>query len=66
LPKTARKTYASKSEMAVAIDVVRGERTLSQVAAEHDAGPSLAAGWRDKLPRSADDVPWSELSLALP
>ena len=56
MPKTARKTYPPKSEMAVAIDVVRGERTLSQVAAEHGAGPSLAAEWRDELPGGADDV----------
>lgn len=42
--------------MAVAIDVVRGEKNLSQVAAEHGAGPSLAAEWRDELLDGADDV----------
>lgn len=42
--------------MAVAIDVVRGKKTLSRVAAEHGAGPSLAAEWRDEPLDGADDV----------
>jgi transposase len=56
LSKTTRKTYAPKLEMAVAIDVVRGDKTLSQVAAGHGAGPSLAAEWRDEPLGGADDV----------
>ncbi len=42
--------------MAVEIDVARGEKTLSQVAAEHGVSPSLAAEWRDELLDGADDV----------
>jgi transposase len=56
LSKTTRKTYTPKFKMAVAIDVVRGEKTLSQVAAEHGVSPSLAAEWRDELLGGADDV----------
>ncbi|QUC02524.1 transposase [Atopobium sp. oral taxon 416] len=56
MSKTTRKTYPPKFKMAVAIDVVRGEKTLSQVAAEHGVSPSLAAEWRDELPDGADDV----------
>ncbi len=56
MSKTTRKTYPPKLKTAVAIDVVRGEKTLSQVAAEHGAGPSLAAEWRDELLDGVDDV----------
>ncbi len=45
--------------MAVDVDVVRGDKTLSQVASEHGAGPSLASEWRDEPPGGADDAPWS-------
>ena len=34
LSKTTRKTYSAKFKMAVAVDVVRGDKTLSQVASE--------------------------------
>lgn len=56
MSKTTRKTYPPRFKMAVAIDVTRGEKTLSQVAAEHGVGPSLAAEWRDGLLDGADDV----------
>ena len=42
--------------MAVALDVVRGDKTLSQVASEHGVAPSLACEWRDQLLESAGDV----------
>lgn len=45
MSKTARKAYPPKFRMAVAIDVARGERTLSQVAAEH--GADGRARWAD-------------------
>ena len=56
MSKTTRKTYPPKFKMAAAVDVVTGEKTLSQVAAEHGAGPSLAAEWRDELLDGVDDV----------
>lgn len=42
--------------MAVALDVVRGDRTPSQVAGDHGVAPSLACEWRDQLVGSAADV----------
>ncbi|MCH3947256.1 MAG: IS3 family transposase [Olsenella sp.] len=56
MSKTTRKTYTPKFKTAVAIDVVRGDKTLSQVAAEHGVSPSLAAEWRDELLGGADGV----------
>lgn len=54
--KTTRKTYSAEFKMAVAVEVVRGEKTLSQVASDHGVSPSLASEWRDQLLGSADDV----------
>lgn len=56
MSKTTRKTYSAKFKMAVAVDVVRGDKTLSQVASEHGVSPSLASEWRDELLGSADEV----------
>ncbi len=42
--------------MAVALEAVRGEKTVSQVASEHGVAPSLVCEWRDRPERSADDV----------
>ena len=54
--KTTKRTYATESKMAVALEVVRGEKTISQVASERDDSPSLVCEWRDQLVGSADDV----------
>ena len=56
MSKTTKKTYTPEFKMAVALDVVRGEKTLSQVASEHGVAPSLACEWRDRLVASAGDV----------
>lgn len=43
--------------MRVALEVYKGEKTLSQVASENGIAPSLAAEWRDQLVESgAEDV----------
>lgn len=47
--KTTRKRYGPKFKMRVALDVVRDNKTLSQVTSESGAAPSLAAEWRDQL-----------------
>ena len=49
MSKTTRKTYSARFKMAVDVDVVRGDKTLSQVASENGIAPSLAAEWRDQL-----------------
>ena len=56
MSKTTKRTYATESKMAVALEVVRGEKTISQVASERDDSPSLVCEWRDQLVGSADDV----------
>lgn len=56
MSKTTHKRYDPKFKMRVALEVCKGERTLSQVASENGVSPSLAAAWRDELLGSADDV----------
>lgn len=47
--KTTRRKYDPKFKMRVALEVYKGEKTLSQVASENGIAPSLAAEWRDQL-----------------
>ena len=54
--KTTKRTYATESKMAVALEVARGEKTISQVASERGGSPSLVCEWRDQLEQSAGDV----------
>ena len=56
MPKTTKKTYTPEFKMAVALEVVRGEKTLTQVASEHGVAPSLACAWRDQLGHPAPGV----------
>jgi len=56
MSKTTKKSYTPEFETAVAPGVLRGEKTLAQVAGEHGVAPSLACAWRDQLEQSAGDV----------
>lgn len=47
--KTTRRKYDPKFKMRVALEVYKGEKTLSQVASENGVAPSVAAQWRDQL-----------------
>ena len=42
--------------MAVALEVVRSEKTFTQVASDHGVAPSLACAWHDQPAGSAADV----------
>jgi transposase-like protein len=54
--KTTKRKYEPAFKMAVALEAIRGEKTLSQVASEHGVAPSLACARRDQLEQSAGDV----------
>ena len=56
MSKTTKKAYTPEFNMAVVLEVVRDEKTLTQVANEHGVAPSLACAWRDQLEPSAGDV----------
>jgi len=42
LPKKTRKVYDPKFKMRVALEALRGEKTLSEVVSENSVSPSLA------------------------
>ena len=56
MPKTTKRTCTPEFKTAVAPGVLRGGKTLTQVASERGAAPSLACAWRDQLEQSAGDV----------
>lgn len=57
MSKTTRRRYSAKFKMRVALEVIRGDKTLSQVASENNIQPSVAAQWRDQLlEEGAEDV----------
>ena len=49
MSKSTRKVYDPKFKMRGALEVLRGEKTLSEVASENGVAPSLACEWRDQL-----------------
>lgn len=56
MSKTTKRTHSPEFKVAVALDVIRGERALSQVAGDHGVAPSLACEWRDRLVGAAGGV----------
>jgi transposase len=56
MSKSTRKVYDPKFKMRVALEVLRGEKTLSEVASENGVAPSLACEWRDQLEASSNEV----------
>jgi transposase len=49
MSKTTRRHYPPKFKMRVALEVIKGDKTLFQVATENNIKPSVAAQWRDQL-----------------
>lgn len=57
MSKTTRRRYSPQFKMRVALEVIKGDKTLSQVASENNIQPSVAAQWRDQLlDEGAEDV----------
>ncbi|SDC68868.1 transposase [Parafannyhessea umbonata] len=57
MSKTTGRQYPPKFKMRVALEVIKGDKTLSQVASENNIQPSLASLWRDQLlNEGAEDV----------
>ena len=56
MSKTTKRSYTPEFKMAVALEAIKGDKTVSQVASEHGVAPSLVCDWRDRLEHSAGDV----------
>lgn len=44
--KTARKRYTSEFKARVALEAIRGEQTLAELAAKHGIHPTMIATWK--------------------
>src|SRR5437867_9594907 len=43
---TARRRFTAEFKAKVAVEAIRGERTVSQLACKHAVHPNLIAGWK--------------------
>lgn len=48
-PKTQRKRYPSEFKARVALEVIKGHRTLNEIASEHGIHPGLLLQWKQRL-----------------
>ncbi len=51
-----RKTFTAKFKAKVAIEALKGHRTVNQIAAEYDVHPSQVNGWKKLLLEGSDDI----------
>jgi putative transposase len=51
-----RKQYSSKFKFQVAIEAVRGTKTINQLASEHGLHPNLVSLWKRQLLNSGPEV----------
>jgi transposase-like protein len=47
--KTARKRYSGEFKARVALEVIKGQRTLNEIASEHNLHPNLLLQWKKQL-----------------
>lgn len=47
--KTVRKRYSGEFKARVALEVVKGQRTLNEIASEHNLHPNLLLQWKKQL-----------------
>jgi len=46
MSKTKRKRYSAEFKARVALEAIRGEHTLSELAARHDMHPNMITNWK--------------------
>jgi transposase-like protein len=51
-----RRQFSSAFKVKVVLEVLREERTLSEIAAEHDLNPNQLANWRREFLEKAPEV----------
>jgi transposase len=56
MSKRPRRNHSPAFKAKVALDAVKGERTLAELAQQFDVHPNLITQWRAKLLESAADV----------
>jgi transposase-like protein len=51
-----RRTFSAEFKARVALEAVRGERTINEIAAEHGVHPNQVSQWKSRLLESLPDV----------
>jgi len=51
-----RRTYTPQLKAKLALEALREERSLSEIASEHQLNPNLIRKWRDELADNAENV----------
>ena len=51
-----KKTYGCKFKSQVALEALRGERTIAEIAGEHNLHPNQVSQWKKKLLSEASEV----------
>jgi transposase-like protein len=54
--KRARRNHSPAFKAKVALEAIRGERTVSELAKRHDIHPNLITQWKSQLLERATDV----------
>jgi transposase len=54
--KRSRRTHSPAFKAKVALDAVRGEKTLAELAKQHDVHPNQIIDWKNQLLSGAADV----------
>lgn len=51
-----KKSYDSKFKSRVALEALRGEKSIAEIAGEYNIHPNLVTQWKKKLQESSADV----------
>jgi putative transposase len=51
-----RRNYTPKFKARLALEALKEERSVSEIASEHQLNPNLVRRWRDELATSAEKV----------
>lgn len=51
-----RKTYTDEFKAKVALEILKGEKTLSEVCSEYSVHPTQGKQWRDRLQSGAKEL----------
>lgn len=52
----ARKTYTPEFKVKIVLDVLKEERTVEEIASEHDLNPNMVRSWRKEFLSNASNV----------
>jgi transposase-like protein len=56
MKKRTRRTHSPAFKAKVALDAIRGEKTLNELAKQHDVHPNQIVDWKNQLLAGAADV----------